>query len=83
MSEDILTLESDPQDGVPLIRLVMTSGRRLGSPQSLSEARSLAASQIRALPEQLQRLDGGSAYPVRVPPALVELAREVDLRTAP
>jgi nicotinate phosphoribosyltransferase len=82
MCEDVLTLETDPQEGEPLLRPVMRAGRRIGPLPSLAEARARAAAELARLPEALRGLEPGPPYPVRVTPALRALAREVDERMA-
>ncbi len=81
MREDVLTLESDPQDGEPLVRPVMRAGRRIAPGPSLAESRARATADLARLPERLRRLEGGARHPVQVSPALVALAHEVDERT--
>jgi nicotinate phosphoribosyltransferase len=82
MCEDVLTLETDPQEGEPLLTPVMRGGRRIGPLPSLAEARARAAAELARLPEALRGLEPGPPYPVRVTPALRALAREVDERMA-
>ena len=82
MREDVLTLEDDPQEGEPLIRPVMRSGRRL-EPMlpPLADSRARATADLARLPTTLRCLEGAPRYPVHVAPALIELARRVDERT--
>jgi len=80
MCEDVLTLETDPQEGEPLLTPVMRGGRRIGPLPSLAEARARAAADLARLPEALRSLEPGPPYPVRVAPALRALVREVDER---
>jgi nicotinate phosphoribosyltransferase len=82
MAGDVLTLEGDRQPGEPLLAPVMRAGRRLGPAPSLAEIRARAADNLAALPEPLRSLRQ-EAYPVRVSPALIELAQSVDKRLAP
>jgi nicotinate phosphoribosyltransferase len=82
MCEDVLTLETDPQEGEPLLTPVMRGGRRIGPLPSLAEARARAAADLARLPEALRSLEPGPPYPVRVAPALRALVREVDERMA-
>ena len=83
MREDVLTLEDDPQEGEPLIRPVMRGGRRL-EPMlpPLADSRTRATADLARLPAALRCLEGAPRYPVQVAPALIELARRVDERTA-
>jgi nicotinate phosphoribosyltransferase len=80
MQGDVLSLEEDQHPGEPLIRPVMRAGRRLHKAESLLEIRMRAAYNIKALPEQLRRLDPDGGYSVTVADRLVQLAAEVDKR---
>lgn len=82
MQGDVLSIEGDEQPGEPLIQPLMQAGRRLHKPESLQEIRARTADNIKALPEQLRRLDPGGSYPVTVADRLVQLAAEVDKRLA-
>jgi nicotinate phosphoribosyltransferase len=82
MAGDVLSLESDRQDGEPLLELVMQDGRRLTSSPSLAECRARAARELARLPEPLRALGPQAPYPVEVAIALVRLANEVDTRLA-
>ena len=82
MAGDVLSLESDRQDGEPLLELVMQDGRRLTSSPSLAECRARAARELARLPEPLRALGPQAPYPVEVADALVRLANEVDTRLA-
>lgn len=80
MQGDVLSIEGDQRPGEPLIQPLMQAGRRLHKPECLHEIRMRAADNIKALPEQLRRLDPGGSYPVTVADRLVQLAAEVDKR---
>ena len=82
MAGDILSLESDPQAGEPLIELVMKNGQRVGSTPTLAEIRARAAQDLEHLPEPLRDLAPGTTCPVEIADALVRLATEVDNRLA-
>jgi nicotinate phosphoribosyltransferase len=71
-ARDVVTLESDPQPGEPLLRPVMRAGRRLPQP-GLHEARKHCLAQLARLP--------GKDYPVEISAALRTLADEVDRQT--
>lgn len=81
MAGDLLTLESDPQEGEALIRPVMRAGRRLAPSPSLAESRRRAAAELDRLPESLRRLEEAAPYPVRISASLQALAKEVDRRS--
>jgi nicotinate phosphoribosyltransferase len=82
MTGDVMSLESDPHEGEPLIELVMKEGRRVGPKPSLADIRARAAQELARLPEPLRDLEEGATYPVEVADALVQLAAEVDKRIA-
>jgi nicotinate phosphoribosyltransferase len=81
MVGDVLSLESDPHEGEPLIEQVMKDGRRIGPMPSLAEIRARAAHELERLPQPLHELEPAATYPVEVADALVRLAAEVDART--
>jgi len=80
ISGDLLSLEGDPQDGEPLIQLIMQGGRRVAPSPPLAEIRARAARDLDRLPEPLRRLEPGASCPVEVADALERLANEVDKR---
>ncbi len=53
---DVLSLESDPYAGEPLIELVMKDGRRVKPTPTLAEIRTRAAHDLERLPEPLRDL---------------------------
>ena len=82
MAGDVMSLESDPHEGEPLIELVVKDGRRVAPKPSLAEIRARAAQELARLPQPLRDLEEGATYPVEVADALVRLAAEVDKRIA-
>ena len=77
-----LTSEPPPPNAVPLLRPVLRSGTLLPDSQPpLPEIAAAAAAQLRALPEQWQRLTVEHPYPVRFSPGLRAL-RDHLVRTA-
>ncbi len=78
MCSDILTLEDDPQEGEPLIKPVMRTGRRLNAATPLRALRERARNQLARLPQQLRILEKGPDYPVQVSQSLCDLAKAVD-----
>jgi nicotinate phosphoribosyltransferase len=82
MIGDVLSIETDEQLGEKLIEPAMAGGRRLAAKPTLGEIRARAARELKRLPEPLQRLEPGAAYPVDVAPALKALAAEADRRIA-
>jgi len=81
MAGDVLSIETDKQAGEPLIVPVMRGGKRLAPAPTLDEVRARAARELARLPERLQQLEQGVAYPVKVADALVKLAAEADRYT--
>jgi nicotinate phosphoribosyltransferase len=82
MAGDVISLETEKQDGEPLLQLVMRDGKRVGPHPTLTESRARAAMDLGRLPEPLRRLEPGAGYPVAVSDALEQLAAEVDRRLA-
>jgi nicotinate phosphoribosyltransferase len=81
---DVVTLESEPVEGEPLLRLVMQGGRRVAADVTLDAARRHARAQLARLPESLRALEQApQPYPVEIAPSVRALARAVDCRTAP
>lgn len=80
MTGDILTLDGDPQPGNPLIRRVMSGGRRLTSSPALDQVRDYCQRQLASLPPPLRQLEEGPDYPVAIATALRDLAQQVDAR---
>ncbi|NNK77280.1 MAG: nicotinate phosphoribosyltransferase [Litoreibacter sp.] len=78
LTGDVITLEDDPQRGVPLLKQVMRAGKRLGPALSLKETRAHAASQLDALPDALRDITKTAPYEVQISPRLRALAAEVD-----
>lgn len=78
---DIITVEGDTQPGLPLLRQVMQSGRRLAPSPSIQEIRDHAGLALAGLPDTLRRLDQAALYEVRIADALEQLAQQVDRHT--
>jgi nicotinate phosphoribosyltransferase len=81
MNRDILSLESDTQEGETLIVPVMRKGKRVAPAPTLIQIRERAARELARLPEALRHLESADEYPVRVSDKLKALAAEVDKRT--
>ena len=78
---DVVTLESDPRPGEPLLARVIERGKRLASP-ALDSARAHALAQLERLPAPLRSLEAALApYPVEIAPALRAAAEAVDRTT--
>ena len=79
MCADVLSLETDRQEGEPLLHLVMQGGSRVAPSPKLADIRMRAERELKRLPEPLRRLETEN-YPVEVGEALSRLAAEVDKR---
>jgi nicotinate phosphoribosyltransferase len=75
---DILSLESDPQAGTPLLEPVMAHGQRLRPSPSLNALRSHAAAQLAALSEPLRHLEPAATHEVEISSSLKQLAARLD-----
>jgi nicotinate phosphoribosyltransferase len=75
---DVVSLETDKQDGEPLIQQVMKAGKRTGPAESLTNIRARATRELSRLPDQLRKLDAAPAYPVTIAEALHALGREAN-----
>lgn len=82
MIVDTLSVESDRQEGDPLLQPVMRQGRRLGLKPTLDDIRARGAAELASLPQALQQLEPERVYKVQVGEALVALTAEVDRRIA-
>ena len=80
MAGDVISLETDAQQGEALLRPVMRGGRHLEPHPTLEQCRAHAARELARLPAPLRALEPGAAYPVTVADALVRLAAELDRR---
>ena len=79
MCGDVLSVETDQQEGEPLLNLVMQGGRRVAASPKLADIRARAERELMRLPEPLRRLETQN-YPVEVGQSLSRLATEVDKR---
>jgi nicotinate phosphoribosyltransferase len=80
MCSDLISTETDRQEGEPLLQLVMREGHRVAPSPPLSDIRARSARELARLPEPLRRLEAGAAYPVTIGDALRRLAHDVDTR---
>ncbi len=82
MGGDTIALERETHEGEPLLRKVMENGRRLVGAPDLAAIARYTGEQLRALPENLRRLETDPPYDVRVSPAMLRLQEETrKLRT--
>jgi nicotinate phosphoribosyltransferase len=80
MRGDVLSLESDKQDGEALVVPAMRGGKRVVPVPTLAQIRARAKRDLARLPEPLQRLEAGVAYPVEISAKLKALAAEMDAK---
>jgi nicotinate phosphoribosyltransferase len=78
MVRDVLTLEGQSADGVPLMQQVMRAGKRIADRLPNTAIRERAAASLAQLPEALHGLATAPAYTVQVAPCVHQLADEVD-----
>lgn len=78
IASDVVTVEGDAQQGEPLLKPVMRSGKRLATAATLTDIRSHAAANLARLPEPLRQLQEPYEYRVEMSNALQELAKQVD-----
>lgn len=81
MRGDVLTLETDRQDGETLIAQVMRGGKRVGPAPTLAQMRERATRDLARLPAPLKALEQGHAYPVTISDPLKSLANDADRAT--
>ena len=78
MVRDLLTLERQSPDGVPLMQPVMRAGKRTADRLPNTAIREHAAASLAQLPEALRGLATAPAYVVQIAPCVHQLADEVD-----
>jgi len=78
METDVVTVWGDLQPGEPLLEPVVRQGRRVRAAEPLSTIRERWAAQRGRLPSHLRALETYPPYPVRIAPALEELAQRAD-----
>jgi nicotinate phosphoribosyltransferase len=79
MAGDVVTLESDPHPGEPLLIPVMRGGRRVTAAPALQDSQRRAAQNLARLPDPLRRLEEFD-YPVEIASAVHDLATQIDHR---
>jgi nicotinate phosphoribosyltransferase len=78
MVRDVLTLEGQSADGVPLMQQVIRAGKRIADRLPNTAIRERAAASLAQLPEALRGLAPAPAYVVQIAPCVHQLADEVD-----
>jgi nicotinate phosphoribosyltransferase len=76
---DEVTTAGESRPAEPLLVPVMRGGRRLAPSEGLADVRARTAAQLESLPAELRGLTfDGTRYPVRISPAIADLARRCD-----
>lgn len=78
MLDDVITVDGDAQRGETLIRPVLRAGRRVCPAESLDDIRARVRTGLARLPLPFRELDEAPRHPVRLAPALRQLAAAVD-----
>ena len=78
-SGDVVSLESHPVPGAPLLVPVLRAGRLVSPLPELPAIRRRVRDEVARLPETMRTLDGGAPARVEIGPALRALAAEVDM----
>lgn len=75
---DTITAWGADQAGQPLLETVLRQGKRVRDTEPLSKIRERSARDRERLPEYLRMLENKTPYPIRIAPALEDLARQAD-----
>lgn len=78
---DTVGIETEQNEGEPLMMPAMRYGRRLQTPESLATIRDRARDSLAAMPAPLRSLNKSVDYPVEISVAVRELAAELDRQT--
>ncbi len=78
MMRDVIALDDETLDGVPLLEIVMRDGRRIEPATPLEALRARAAKSLKSLPDPLRDLFAKQPYPVEISAAIRALAAELD-----
>jgi len=78
MEGDTITAWGADQAGQPLLEAVLREGKRVRSTEPLSKIRERSARDRERLPEYLRVLENKTPYPIRIAPALEDLAKQAD-----
>jgi len=78
MEGDTITAWGADQAGQPLLEAVLRQGKRVRSTEPLSKIRERSARDRERLPEYLRVLENKTPYPIRIAPALEDLAKQAD-----
>ncbi|MGX2039001.1 nicotinate phosphoribosyltransferase [Methylocaldum sp. MU1018] len=79
MLHDVIAEECEPRTGgEPLLRQVMTKGKRLGAQESLAVMRERLWDQLQRLPPALKSVEESAPYPVLISDGLQRLVERMD-----
>jgi len=78
MVKDILTVEGDEYEGLPLIREYMMNGKRVSGTLSVHEIRDYTLEQIKTLPANLKKLQETSPYPVLISESVMRMKEGIE-----
>jgi len=78
---DTVGIETERNEGEPLMMPAMRHGRRLQTSESLPTIRDRAQESLAAVPAPLRSLNKSADYPVEISVAIRELAAELDRQT--
>jgi len=76
MAGDLLTVAAESAPGIPLLKQVMSGGRRIADPADLNGIAAYAKHQLETLPVHFRQMATAPPYPVAIAPSLAALARE-------
>jgi nicotinate phosphoribosyltransferase len=78
MVKDILAIEGDEHEGLPLIREYMMNGKRVSGALSVHEIRDYTLEQIKTLPANLRKLQKTSPYPVLISESVMRMKEDIE-----
>lgn len=81
MIGDVLTLEDEVLEGTPLLKKVMSSGKRVEPRMKLNDIAFYTREQLKALPSHFRALLTSPPYSVKISPTLQKLKRDMERRT--
>jgi nicotinate phosphoribosyltransferase len=80
MVGDVLTVEGDEREGVPLLAKVMSGGKIISRRQDLKEIAVYTRSQLKSLPAHFRELKTKPPYSIKISPILSRLGQELERR---
>jgi nicotinate phosphoribosyltransferase len=80
IKEDVIALDGELQDGQPLLKPVMRSGKRVSPPPSIEALRQHGATQLTCLPDRLKTIRTPGSYTVKLSQSIKDLIQTLDSR---